>query len=253
MLATVRPITALILREMATTYGRSPGGYVWAVLEPLAGIALLSLVLSLAFVAPPLGSSFPLFYATGLIPFLFYNDVSTKVGQSINFSRPLLRYPSVTFLDAILARFVINFLVQLLVAYLLLYSILMFARDAGWPDFAHLGLAFGMIGTLALGVGVLNCFLLTRFPIWQRLWGIANRPLFIVSCIFFTFEGVPEKFQHFLWWNPIVHLTGQMRMAVFEGYRPDYLSPTYVFGLSLILMVLGLIFLRRHHRALVAA
>ena len=29
--ATLRTITALILREMATTYGRSPGGYVWAI------------------------------------------------------------------------------------------------------------------------------------------------------------------------------------------------------------------------------
>ena len=27
---------------MGTTYGRSPGGYLWAILEPVAGIALLS-------------------------------------------------------------------------------------------------------------------------------------------------------------------------------------------------------------------
>jgi hypothetical protein len=47
-LASFRTITALILREMATTYGRSPGGYLWAVLEPVAGVALLSLVFSLA-------------------------------------------------------------------------------------------------------------------------------------------------------------------------------------------------------------
>ena len=96
MVQTGRAVMALILREMATSYGRSPGGYAWAVLEPLAGIAPLTVVLSVAFHAPPLGSSFALFYATGLVPFLFYNEISTKVAQSINFSRPLLAYPSVT-------------------------------------------------------------------------------------------------------------------------------------------------------------
>ncbi len=66
MVQTGRAVMALILREMATSYGRSPGGYAWAVLEPLAGIALLTVVLSVAFHAPPLGSSFALFYIFGL-------------------------------------------------------------------------------------------------------------------------------------------------------------------------------------------
>ncbi|MEL6475009.1 MAG: sugar ABC transporter permease, partial [Pseudomonadota bacterium] len=30
--ASLRSIIALMLREMATSYGRSPGGYLWAVL-----------------------------------------------------------------------------------------------------------------------------------------------------------------------------------------------------------------------------
>ena len=38
--ASLRCVIALMLREMATTYGRSPGGYLWVMLEPIAGIAL---------------------------------------------------------------------------------------------------------------------------------------------------------------------------------------------------------------------
>ena len=36
--------TVLALREIATTYGRSPGGYVWALADPILGVALLTLV-----------------------------------------------------------------------------------------------------------------------------------------------------------------------------------------------------------------
>ena len=59
--ASLRAIGALILREMSTSNGRSPGGYLWAVLEPAGGIALLSLVFAAAFRNPPIGISFPMF------------------------------------------------------------------------------------------------------------------------------------------------------------------------------------------------
>ena len=107
-LATTRVISALMLREMSTMYGRSRGGYIWALAEPVLGIVLLSVIFSIGFRTPQLGTNFPMFYATGLIPFLTFNDVSTKVAQSINYSRQLLTYPCVTFVDAIVARFLLN-------------------------------------------------------------------------------------------------------------------------------------------------
>ena len=250
MTASLRSIAALMLREMSTTYGRSPGGYAWAVVEPVAGIALLTLVLSLAFQAPPLGESFALFYATGLIPFLFYSELSSKISQSINFSRPLLAYPGVALIDALLARLSLNFLVQLSVAYMLFFGILLIGLPGNWPDLPVMGLAFAMIAALSLGVGTMNCFLLTKFPVWQRIWSILNRPLFIISCIFFTFESIPERFQSVLWWNPVVHITGQMRAAFYSNYNDDYVSPGFVFATAMALTLFGLIYLQRFHREL---
>ena len=46
---TVQTVIALMLREMSATYGRSSLGYLWAILEPVAGIFLLTFVFSLAF------------------------------------------------------------------------------------------------------------------------------------------------------------------------------------------------------------
>lgn len=91
--ATPRTIVALMLREMVTTYGRSPGGYIWAIVEPVAAIALLSFVFSIAFRSPPLGDNFPLFYASAYLPFMLFLDVNNKLATAIKFSRPLLAYP----------------------------------------------------------------------------------------------------------------------------------------------------------------
>src|SRR5690606_17476223 len=114
-LKAARSVFALMLREMSTTYGRSPGGYLWAVGDPVAGVLLLSIVFSLAFRSPPLGTNFPLFYATGFLPFMAYTELTMKIGQAIRYSRPLLTYPTVTFVDALLSRLLLNLLTNVVI------------------------------------------------------------------------------------------------------------------------------------------
>ena len=249
--ASGRTILALMIREMSTTYGRTPGGYLWAVLEPIAGIAILSLVFSATFHAPALGKSFPLFYATGMIPFLVFSGLSGKIAQSLNFSKTLMSYPSVTFVDAILGRFFLNFLTDLMVAYLVFSGLLLLLSDTrailNLPSIAE---ALFLAGYLGLGIGTFNCFMFTRFHVWQQVWSIVMRPMFIISCVFFLFESIPQPYQGYLWYNPLAHVVGLMRHGFYSNYDSSYVSKLYVIGVASLFLLLGLVFLRRHHRDL---
>ena len=131
---------------MATSYGRSPGGYVWAILEPAAGIALLTAIFSIGFRSPPLGVSFAMFYATGMLPFTLFTDITGKLGQSMNYSKQLLAYPRVTFLDTILARFGLNLMTQILVSYLVIGSILLAFDTRVIMDGPVIARAYGLAG-----------------------------------------------------------------------------------------------------------
>jgi capsular polysaccharide transport system permease protein len=248
--ASLRAISALILREMATSYGRSPGGYLWAVLEPVAGIALLSVIFSLAMVVPALGSNFQLFYATGLVPLIIFTTVSGRVAQSITYSRQLLAYPTVTFMDAILARFLLNMLTQIMVAYLIFGGIMLFYDTKVILRLPAIAAALGLTGALALGIGTLNCFLFTQFPLWAQIWSILMRPLFIISCVFVVFDDMPMWVRDWLWYNPIVHLVGQLRHGFYSAYHATYVSAGYVLGLSGLCMVFGILLLRKHQYSL---
>lgn len=250
--ASLRAIVALMLREMATTHGRSPGGYLWAVLEPAAGIALLSLVFSISFHAPALGINFSMFYATGMLPFLMFTTVSSTVAQSLNFSRPLLAYPTVTFVDALIARFALNVMTQLMVAYFVLGGIFVLFETRATPNYTVIVTAFALAAALGGSVGTLNAFLMSRFPIWQQAWNIVMRPMFIVSCIFFLFETIPLPYRDWLWWNPLVHVVGLMRRGFYGTYDAPYVSTTYVLVVVLTTLSLGLVFLRRYHRDLLS-
>lgn len=245
-----RTIGALVLREMSTTYGRTAFGYLWAILEPVAGILLLTLVFSLALRSPGLGTNFPLYYASGLLPFLAFMDISGKVSQSLRFSKPLMSFPAVTYMDALIGRLVLNGLTQFMVACLVLTLIVqVYQLD---ENFNYIMIAGGMGMAIFLGfsVGTLNCFLFERFPSWERIWGIAMRPMFFISCIFFLFESVPPPFNNILWFNPLVHITGLLRRSIYAYYPATYISLTYVLTLSCILLVFGLLLLRKHHRSL---
>lgn len=248
--ASLRTTGALILREMGTTYGGSPGGYAWAVLEPAAGIALLTVIFSLAFRSPPIGINFPLFYASGLIPFFVFQDVSTKIAQALLFSKQLLAYPSVTFIDAILGRFLLNMMTQIMVAGILFGGILAVFDTRVIVDLPEMALSLTLAAFLALGVGTLNCFLFTMFPVWQRVWGILMRPMFILSCVLFVFDTIPQPYRDWLWYNPLVHLVGIMRRAVYASYDATYVSVPYVLAIAAVCLLLGLVFLRRYNQEL---
>lgn len=247
-LRTYRVISALVLREMSTTYGRSAGGYLWAVAEPVAGVVLLTAVFSLVLRSPPLGTSFAMFYATGVIPFTMYQSISGKIAQSVRFSRQLLIYPRVTFLDAVIARFILNGLTQVLVAFILLSFLLATSETRTVLDFNAMGLAVLLSLLLGAGVGALNCFLFSITPTWGRIWAVLNRPMFIMSGIIFIFDQVPEAFAKYLWFNPLIHVVGLMRKGVYPTYAAEYVSVSYVCLFAGTTGVFGLFFLRRYHK-----
>ncbi|GAB4383317.1 ABC transporter permease [Albidovulum sp.] len=242
-----RTVAALILREMSTTYGRNVIGYLWAIIEPAAGILLLSLVFAAAFRVPPIGTSFAIFYASGLLPFLAYLDISQKLAQSLRFSKQLLAYPGVTFIDALLARLILNALAQLMVFVTVLGGILLIFDVDVILVGEDLLLAAAMLIVLAAGVGTFNCFAMSVFPTWERVWAILNRPMLLISCVLFDFESVPEPYRDYLWFNPLVHVIGKLRAGIYPTYRDDYVSPVFVFAVGATLLALGLALLRRYH------
>lgn len=247
---TPRAIVALILREMSTTYGRSPGGYLWAIGEPVAGIALLSFAFSMAFRAPALGTSFPVFYASGYLPFMLYFDVSRKVSAAIAYSRPLLMYPAVGYLDALIARFAINVLTHVVVFCLVTAGLFLFFDPGGFLDILAITRSLVLAALLALGIGVMNCLLFSLFPLWERVWGILNRPMFIISGVVFTLEAVPEPFRSWLWFNPLIHVVGEMRRGFYPTYDGAYISLIYVLFWALVPLALGLGLLRLYRGAI---
>ena len=244
----LRSIFALMIREMTTTYGRSPGGYIWTFVEPVGGIALLTLIFAMISRTPPLGNNFQIYFAAGILPFMMYTSTASKVSSAIRYSRPLLAYPSVTYIDTIVGRLLLNALTQIMIAVIMISMIVLIYDVDLHLNFLICVRAATMAFALGLGVGLANCYLMSMLPVWQSIWGILNRPLFIISGIFFLLDPLPEKLRSLLLLNPLAHAIMEMRNGIFDIYDAPYASPTYVYIVALCLTAIGMLVLHRYHR-----
>lgn len=244
--ATARVIMALMLREMTSKYGRSPGGYLWAFVEPVAMITVLSFGFSLMMRAPALGNSYIVYFAAAYLAFQQYRTLERVVTKAIPYSRGLLRYPVVTWLDAILARFLLNFLTNVLNTIIIMWGAIHFTSSNMVVNLGQMVEAMLLAAFLGLGMGTLNALLMGIWALWNSIYKIITRPLVLASAVLYILENLPPAVQNILWYNPLTHVTGMMRAGVFATYNPQYISVPYVLTFAFVSLALGLLFLRVH-------
>lgn len=235
-----RVVTALMLRETKTRFGRSRLGYLWAVLEPMLYIgAILAVRSFLARGAGAFGDSIILFLMTGLITVRIFLAVSGAVSSAIQSNKALLTFPPVKPVDVLLARFLLESMTMLVVAIIFYAGISVMLERSIVPN--HLEFATALMATflLAGAVGAFNAVAFILSPAWQRLWGLMRLPLLILSGVFYLPSELPAQYQDILWWNPLLHCVEWTRTGTYVTYNA-LLDPSYLLGFSFVFLVLGL-------------
>jgi len=245
-----RAIWALLLREVAATYGRSAGGYLWVVAEPVGAVVIMSVVLGHILRAPGLGQDFPYFYASGYLPFAVFATLSAGLAQTLRTSAPLLGLPAVTLADALIARFLLGIATQACIAAIVVTLVVLPMEHRPFLDWSALCVGAAMLASLGLSVGLANCFLFAAFPIWERIWAILNKPMFFVSGVMFVPEMVPARLRDIMMLNPVAHGIALVRRGFFATYEAGHVVMAYPFLFSLAVGLPGLAFLLARHKDL---
>jgi capsular polysaccharide transport system permease protein len=164
----------------------------------------------------------------------------------LRFSRPLLAYPSVAWIDAIIARFALNLVAGLAVTSVVLAGLAMTTGEIAVVRPGALLLALGLAALLGLGIGVLNCLMVGLFPVWGQVWAIVSRPLFLVAGVIFVLEICRSALPRCCGSRPGSTSRACSGSGLYAEYAPEHVSVPLVLGWSLVPLVLGLALLRRH-------
>lgn len=239
-----RVVSAMISREMVTRFGNNPGGYVWALLDPIGNIAFLTLIFSAIARNPPLGTSFALFFATGYIAFSYYRQMESFVSAAIKSNKALLSYPNVAPIDAIVARYILQLVTTTAIAFVVLGFLLQIMRAPVAFDFASIVEAAFAASILGVGAGMTNNVMFAKYPVYERIYAVVNRPLYLISGVFFLPDSLPHPFRELVLINPVIHIVMLFRQGFYPEYRAIGLDLGYLYGWIGIVFFTGMVIFR---------
>nr|WP_272871093.1 ABC transporter permease [Agrobacterium tumefaciens] len=245
MKAHIRVVGALLIREMSTRFGSKPGGYVWAIIDPAGHIAFMSLIFMAITHTPALGKSFALFFATGYLAFQFYAAMAGFLNGAIKANRTLLSYPNVAPIDTIVARYILQAGTTSVVSFCVLGVILLTVDQPvylNWPAIIEAAFAATVLG---LGIGIFNNVATLRFPLYEQVFNIINRPMFLISGVFFLPDALPAPIRDIVLLNPLVHVVMLFRKGFYPEYRADMMNMTYLYSFALTILFMGLLLFTR--------
>ena len=241
-----RVFFALILREAGTRYGRLKIGYLWAFIEPVMFIAILSILFS--YFRETSSSPMPqsLFYATGVMPFFLFRDILIRSMTAVQGNSQLLTFPQVQVFDLIIARALLEIATFFIVFTVIVGGIAVFNLEpVHIDDPLQMLKAIIIITLIGLGLGTAFAALLPLFPTIQFLVNsILIRPLFFLSGIFFTADAIPDSIRHYALYNPLLQIGELFRSGFFTTYESSYVDISYLTVFSLCSLFIGLLLQR---------
>ena len=239
-------LTVLAEKDFKVRYRNSVLGFLWSLLNPLAYMAILTLVFSFM-----LRMSIQNFAAWMLIALLVWRffQVGTSQGLMSIVSNPSLvdkvylpRYLIV--LSNNLANFIGSSLEFLVLLPLLVWL------GVGLTAYAFmlpllLALEFLLVFAISLWLSALNM----KYRDFYQLWDIALQLGFFLTPIVYSASLIPARFQLIYSLNPVTRLIEVERGIFLEQQLPTAFDMTVILASILFLLVLGLlIFLRLEKR-----
>ena len=138
-----RVISALIMRELITRFGRENIGFLWMMAEPLLFAILVGVMWTFMKGPTEYGISVVAFVASGYIPLVMFRSTIGRAVRAFSANSSLLYHRQVTILDLITVRFLVEFIGSMM-AYCLVAMLLILIGF--FPVPADLGtLIFGFV------------------------------------------------------------------------------------------------------------
>lgn len=243
LISMFRVIHALILREVKVRFGRLKIGYLWALLEPILFVLVLSIIFTIRRNHTVYGMPLLMFLLTGIIPFLVFRNTMGKTISAAMSSAPLLHLPQINLFEIVVARSILEF-VTVFIAFNIICILMHLSGFAVIEIESPLKILIVLLGMSLTGfaLGVAIGAWTPLFPILEQLTNIfIGRPLFLISGVFFTVEMVPIWLREYLLLNPLFHLIEMFRSAFFISFESEYTDPFYTSSFILISLFVALL------------
>ncbi len=238
----------LIWRDVKVRYKQTLLGAAWAILKPFFSMVVFSIIFQRVAQIPTDDLPGPIFYFSGLLPWILFQDGITKASSSLVTGRNLITkvyFPRVTIPFASVVSGIVDFGLAFIVllGMMIYFGVEISATIWAMPLFLLLGLI------TALGVGL-----------WLGALNVAYRDIGYVtpfllqawlfaSPVVYSATAIPEGIWRTLYGlNPMSGVVQGFRWSVVGVGAPDAGLLLASIGMSLLLLASGAYYFRRTER-----
>jgi ABC-2 type transport system permease protein len=250
-------IVNLTLRELRSRYKRSVLGWTWSLLNPLATVAIFTVVFKYflkAEIPPgdPSGlSNFAAYLLCGLLPWNYFSNslngsMATLVGNAGLIKK--VYFPRENLVLAFIASTLVSFLIELLV----LGVILVLLGNAIWVWIPVVLLLVAIETVFIVGLGLMVAVLNAYFRDVQYLVGsILLQVLFYMTPIVYSLEGqvypqMKSQIARKLYTaNPLMRFVDAFHKVLYDMRWPSLFTFVYLIVCSAISLGLGMLVFNR--------
>ncbi len=236
-----------IVRDIRSRYIGSFSGLGWALIQPLALLAIYSFVFTTVFQFrfAELGKSgFVTFLAIALWPWQMFQDGVLRSITAIQSNAGLIRKVAFPRELLVYAAVIATFAVQL-VGYALVLVVLNLTGESiqvnGIPLVLLMEVALFLF---CIGIGLVLSALQVVIRDIEHVVSPLFMVLFYATPILYPLSMVPERFRALLLWNPLTLVTARLRDALLQGALPVWSDGLIIIAAGAFALLAGAFFYR---------
>jgi ABC-type polysaccharide/polyol phosphate export permease len=236
-------IWALALKELKIRYKRSVLGFLWALLNPLLYMMVLTFVFSQLMAANV--PHYAVFVVCAILPWTFFSQSLSYAAESIVGNADLIkkvRVAKLVFPVAAVVSNMINFLLSLIPLVLI---VLAMRHPFHWTWF------YLPVPLLALTIFTLGAtFFFAAANVYYRdishILQIVLQVVFYLTPILYSQQMLPEKYRIVLKLNPLNYMINGFRLSVYDGLLPTWESIFASFLCAFLMLYIGFKLFRKY-------
>lgn len=235
-------IATLVARELKVRYRRSTIGFLWSMLQPLLTMLVLAMVFSALFRFDI--PHYPVYALAGIMFWNFFAQSVTASMNSLKGNAALLTkipVPKAVFPIATVIAGVVN----LLLALVPLFLILIFTGHPIKPAILFLPISILIAALFTLGAGLLLSPLAVFFHDTIEMIGVLLTLAMYLTPLFYPMAIVPPPYIYFVRYSPFRSILEVFRDPIYYGKIPPMTHLLVAIAVTLVALVVGAIAFRR--------
>lgn len=238
----VRVINALTFRELRTRISHNYIGFMGIVIGPLLSILSFSIIFT--FIHPLHDDSIDpiVFFTTGIVVFTVFSETSVRATNAYQANEALFFYRQVRPIDTVFSRALVELGLLSLLTLIILVPYYIVMPNQRIDSLPAVFAAVFLTSVFSIGCGIFFMLIGRLYPIIEVFIPMIMRPLWYLSGAFYSLSHIPQPYQSWLAYNPLLQAVELTRNAFNSHYSLDGtgVKMSYLFNTTLITIAASL-------------